>query len=175
MSKDIADDILTNCGAWASLASATRIDFTYGVLYGTPVQSNKKDWHILRNIAERLPRTGTLVVDPTNQWHCEFSLANVNIDVTIRMGVELYNYIAGDNKAFMEICVALIRACIAPSSTQPADFTFTIVDLPDVISLDVVPPEYNVSLLQRSQIEWLFFVARHFCDELLSDDPTVGV
>jgi hypothetical protein len=35
------------------------------------------------------------------------------------------------------------------------------------VSLAVVPKDYNVSILQRSQLEWLFFFARHFCDDLL--------
>ena len=31
---------------------------------------------------------------------------------------------------------------------------------------DGVPNEFNVGILQRSQIEWLFFLASHFCDQL---------
>ena len=42
----ISDAILENCQEWAREASVTEIDFTYGVLYGTKKQSNKKDWHI---------------------------------------------------------------------------------------------------------------------------------
>jgi hypothetical protein len=169
MSKDIAADILTNCTAWGKLAKTKRIDFTYGVLYGTRRQSNKKDWHILRNIVERLPKTGKLMANPSNQWHCQFKLGGLSATVTIRIGAELYNYLAGHDKAFVEVCAALIRACIAPSDIQPADYPFTIVDLPEAISLQTVPPTYNVSILQRSQLEWLFFTARHFCDELPVD------
>jgi hypothetical protein len=29
------------------------------------------------------------------------------------------------------------------------------------------PQDFNVSILQRSQLQWLFFVARHFCDALV--------
>ena len=95
--------------------------------------------------------------------------------VTIRIGVELYDYIAGHDRAFVEICVALIRACITPSETPPGDYAFTIADLPEITSLDVVPAGFNVSILQRSQFEWLFFVARHFCDDLLSVSPNEGL
>ena len=66
----------------------------------------------------------------------------------------------------MEMASALIRACIAPSDTQPGDHEFTISGLPRIISLDAVDDEFNVSLLQRSQLEWLFFFSRHFCDAL---------
>ena len=66
----------------------------------------------------------------------------------------------------MEMLSALIRACIRPSDTRAEGHKFTINDLPQIISLESVPEEFNVSLLQRSQLEWLFFIARHFCDEI---------
>jgi hypothetical protein len=96
----------------------------------------------------------------------------VKVVVTIRIGVELWNYIARSELAFMEMCLALIRACVSPSDTQPKDHKFTIVDLEEIISLEGVPKDFNVSILQRSQLEWLFFFARHFCNELLDDDLT---
>ncbi len=55
MSENFADTILNHCAAWADEAGKRKLDFTYGVLYGTRRQSNKKDWHILRNIARKLP------------------------------------------------------------------------------------------------------------------------
>ena len=61
---------------------------------------------------------------------------------------------------------AIIGACVAPSETEPEDYPFTIRDLKAIISLDPVPTDYHVSVLQRSQWEWLFFFARHFCDSL---------
>lgn len=174
MSKDIAADILANCSAWASLADAKQIDFTYGVLYGTQRQSNKKDWHILRNLAERLPAQGKLTIAPARVWHCEFKLRRLRVRVTVRIGVDLYDYIAGHRRAFVEICAALIRACIVPSDVRGADHRFTIVDLAGIIAIDGVDPDFNVGVLQRSQLEWLFFVARHFCDEILQDDAAEG-
>lgn len=59
MSENIADAIITNSTLWATEAKVKKIDFTYGVLYGTKRQSNKKDWHILRNIVAKLP-VGTI-------------------------------------------------------------------------------------------------------------------
>ena len=55
MSKHIAIDIVQNCVGWAQYVGVKRVDFSYGVLYGTKKQSNKKDWYILRNIMERMP------------------------------------------------------------------------------------------------------------------------
>jgi hypothetical protein len=166
MSENIADAIIANSTAWAKEAKVKKIDFTYGVLYGTRRQSNKKDWHILRNIAKKLPRKA-IEVQPAHSWSCQYQKDGVDVTVTIRIGIELWNYIARKELAFTEMCVALIRACASPSDTQPKDHKFTIVDLKDIISLEPVPKDFNVSILQRSQLEWLFFFARHFCDELL--------
>lgn len=171
MSENIADAILSNSSAWAAAEKAKRIDFTYGVLYGTKRQSNKKDWHILRNIADKLP-IDSIKVNPIHGWACEYAKDGVNVAVTVRIGIELWNYIAGGDLAFMEMCVALIRACVPPSDTQPEDHQFAIVDLPKIISLDCVPKGFNVSILQHSQLEWLFFLARHFCDELVDEELT---
>ena len=166
MSENLADAILGNAVAWARSASATKVDFTYGVLYGTPRQSNKKDWHILRNIAEKFP--DDMIAAPDNKWDCKFVKDGVEIAVTIRIGYELWNYIAGRDTAFMELCVALIRACVASSNAEPDDYQFTIADIENIISLENTPDDYNVAILHRSQLEWLFFFAYHFCDELLS-------
>lgn len=166
MSKDIADDIVGHAVKWAQNAGVNQIDFTYGVLYGTKKQSNKKDWHILRRICETLP-ADRITTNARQRWDCAFTIDGISVDVTVRVGCDLWNHIAQHEYAFVEICVALIRACVAPSDTDPEDYQYVITDLREIISLDVVPADYNVSVLQRSQLEWLFFVARHFCDTLL--------
>lgn len=173
-SENIASDIIANSSAWAIGDKVNRIDLTYGVLYGTKMQSNKKDWHILRNIVEKLPTKTMIRVHPRDGWSCEYEKDGVKVVVTVRIGIELWNYIAGNRLAFVEICVALIRACVAPTDTRPNDHKFTIVDLERITSMAPVPSNFNVSILQRSQLEWLFFFARHFCDELL-DERTIPV
>ena len=165
MSENFADAIIQNAKTWAEGSNVTEIDFTYGVLYGTKKQSNKKDWHILRNIWEKLPE-GEVTTDPSNKWFCEFEHEGVKVSTTVRIGVELWNYIADDDLAFSELCVALIRACVAPSDGTPEDYEYTIPDLDNIVSLDQVPESFNVAILQRSQLEWLFLIAYHFCDEL---------
>jgi hypothetical protein len=165
MSENIADAILTNCETWADDDGVNEIDFTYGVLYGTRKQSNKKDWHILRKIKEKLTG-GTLEISPLGRWDCRFRKGGVTVTVTIRIGVDLWNYIGSKPTTFMEMSSALIRACIAPSDREAVDHQFTIDDLAQIISLQSVPEGFNVSLLQRSQLAWLFFMARHFCDQI---------
>jgi hypothetical protein len=165
MSKDIAEDILANFEHWANEHSVREIDFTYGVLYGTKSQSNKKDWHILRNIAAKLTG-GTMLVSPADGWTCKFRKNGITVTVTIRIGTELWNYIGGTDSMFTELSTSIIRACIAPSDVDPADYQFVIRDLAAIISMNSVPTDFNVALLQWSQLEWLFFFARHFCDEL---------
>ncbi len=168
MSENFADTILSNCDAWAKDAKVKKIDFTYGVLYGTRKQSNKKDWHILRNIAKKLP--SGLQEGPENQWSCRFVKNGIDVTVTVRIGIDLWNYVAGHDLAFMEICASLLRACVKPSDLETGKQEYAISDLKDIISLAGVPAGYNTKIIQRSQLEWLFFLARHFCDGLVPGD-----
>jgi len=170
MSENFADAILSNCEAWAKEAGKRKLDFTYGVLYGTKKQSNKKDWHILRNLAKKLPKG--IKEAPDGKWHCRFEKNGVVVTVTVRIGIELWNYIAGHDLAFMEICTSLLRACVKPSETETGKYAYTISDLEEIISLVGLPNTFNTKILQRSQLEWLFFFARHFCDEMTPGNLT---
>lgn len=85
MSKDIAEDILKNFEHWANEAGVKEIEFCYGVLYGTRKQSNKKDWHILRNIEEKLVG-GVITTPPAKRWDCAFEKNGITVGVTIRIG-----------------------------------------------------------------------------------------
>ncbi|WP_008310654.1 hypothetical protein [Leptolyngbya sp. PCC 6406] len=62
MSENFADAIIGNYSSWSNESGCNRIDFTYGVLYGTEKLSNKKDWHILRNIKQKCGRALTISV-----------------------------------------------------------------------------------------------------------------
>lgn len=168
MSENFADTIIMNCQEWSKNAGVRKIDFTYGVMYGTKRQSNKKDWHILRNVAKKL-QSG-VKVSPENRWHCRFVKNKVDVTVTVRIGLELWDYIAGYDLAFMEICTSLLRACVKPFEGEAGKQKYTISDLEQIISLEGIPDAFNAKIIQRSQLEWLFFFARHFCDELLPGD-----
>ena len=67
---------------------------------------------------------------------------------------------------FTELSTSIIRACITPSDIDPADYQFVVRDLAAIISMNSVPTDFNVALFQWSQLEWLFFFARHFFDAL---------
>lgn len=167
MAENFADAILANVCVWAKDAGVNRVEFTYGVLYGTQKQSNKKDWHILRNLEEKVPaRGGEMERSPAGQWDCAFSLDGVTAEVTVRVGGDWWAHLGGDDCA-LELWTALIRACVLPGAEDPPGHLYAISDLGDIVSLSGVPDEYNVAILQRSQIPWLFFVARHFCDDLV--------
>ncbi len=165
MSENFADTVIAHSAAWASEAGVSRIDFTYGVLYGTKKRSNKKDWHILRNIEEKLP-SSAMQVSPTGRWNCSFSRNGVSVEVTVRIGKDWWDYLGGST-CFFELCAAMIRACVQPGECDPDDYEHMISDLGEIVSMKGVPRDYNVSILQRSQLQWLFFVARHFCDEIV--------
>lgn len=164
MSENFADAIINNCEAWATEAGVHQIDFSYGVLYGTKKTSNKKDWHILRNIREKVgPKD--VIVQPDNRWNCSFQKAGINISVSIRIGADWWNYLGGD-ACSLEMCISLIRACIRPGDLDPVEHLYSISDLAKIVA-DRAPADYNVGILQASQRPWLFFIASHFCDDLV--------
>lgn len=164
MSENFADAILNNAETWANEGNVQEIDFTYGVLYGTKKQSNKKDWHILRNLKEKNPQG--VIVDPTNRWDCKVSCNRIQVAVAIRIGLDWWAHLGGTH-CFIEVFTALIRACINAGASDSGSHRYTISDLNTIVSTSSVREDYNVSLLQRSQIPWLFLMARHFCDQLL--------
>lgn len=165
MAKDIGVDVVTHAHAWAGDHQASSVEFTYGVLYGTKKQSNKKDWHILRNIGEALPVNATVQSPCRGKWDIGYSHDRLTVGATVRVGIEWWNYLGGPN-TWIELCVALIRVCVSPTQPQNVGTKYVISDLANILDLRAIPDGFNVALLQRSQFEWLLFMARHFCDEL---------
>ncbi len=164
MSENFADAIIGNAEEWAKTANCNYIDFTYGVLYGTQKQSNKKDWHILRNIEEKLPAKN-IIRSPKGVWNCSFTKKKITVDVNIRIGEDWWTYL-GNKDTLLEVAIALVRATISPtSSTKKAKYT--IADIGDIISTKTLSKTYNVSILQKSQFQWLLLFLFHFCDELV--------
>lgn len=164
MSKDIADDIVGHAEQWAEEAKVDHVEFTYGVLYGTPKSSNKKDWHILRNVVETVG-TRFVIQGPEGRWDCSFRLRGMRVDVVVRIGSDWWNHLGGET-TLLEILTSLIRACVIPAPKVTRQAIYTISDLSEIVSMKAVPNTYNVSVLQHSQLEWLFFLARHYCDVL---------
>lgn len=164
MSENFADAILNHFHDWASEANLSHIDFTYGVLYGTQKTSNKKDWHILRNIKEK--RKTPLAIDPRQKWLCAFEDRGISVGVRVRIGLEWWNHLGGPN-CFIEVFSALIRSCINTGPQDLSTYPYKIADLREIVSTQSISPDFNVSLLQRNQLPWLFLIARHFCDKLI--------
>jgi hypothetical protein len=88
MAKDIGVDVVTHCCAWATTHSVSEIDFTYGVLYGTKRQSNKKDWHVLRSFAEALDASDVVSKTHRKQWEVAACRKGVTVTATVRIGIE---------------------------------------------------------------------------------------
>lgn len=164
MSGRIADNIVQYARQWAQHFKVQEVEFIYGTLYGTKKRSNKKDWHILRNVAEKAT---TVTRQPNGIWECSFQDSGVRVNVLAKLGHEWWEYLGG-SLTFIEVGAAMIRACVEPSSailsTPPA---FTIPSLEQIVSMDDVPDEYNVSILQRGQIPWLFLFAWHLFDDVI--------
>ncbi len=163
MAQNIGRDVATHVAAWAATYGAQKVDFTYGVLYGTKRLSNKKDWHILRSIAEALPRTANVHRSHRGAWSIGYERDGLEVSATVRIGIDWWDYLGG-NTAWLELCIALIRACVAAAPPRSAAPRYAISDLAEILDTSGLPKGFNVALLQESQIEWLLFLARHFCD-----------
>lgn len=167
MAKDIGRDVVAHAQAWAASHQSTSVEFTYGVLYGTRKQSNKKDWHILRNIAEVLPVDAEIVSSYKDNWSIIYALNDLRVEATVRVGIDWWSYLGGQD-AWLEVCLALIRACIDPVGGVREDAAeYKISDLESILDISDRPNGFNVALLQESQFEWLMFLAAHFCDKLV--------
>lgn len=166
MAQNIGRDIARHAPAWAQAHGSDRVEFTYGVLYGTRALSNKKDWHVLRSIAEALPPDATVDVSHRGGWHIAYRQGALGVAATIRIGIDWWTYMGGPD-TYLELCIALIRACILPAGPETAVPHYTISDLADILDMTGRPAGFNMALLQESQLPWLFFLARHFCDGLV--------
>lgn len=167
MSENFADAVLNHASSWASSAGLCELDFTYGVLYGTPKRSNKKDWHILRNLRDKTPKIprGRVLLSPDNRWDCQISLRGIKVNAAVRIGLDWWAHLGGPT-CLVEVLSSLIRACVLPASESRSRAAYVIRDLEQIVDMTIVPSGYNVSLLQRSQLSWLFLMACHFCDQL---------
>jgi hypothetical protein len=163
MAKNIGNELVARAPSWAVSHGVKEVDFTYGVLYGTKKQSNKKDWHILRNIDESRPRQSTLKTGHKEAWSVAYTDGPLTVTATVRVGIEWWEYLGGQD-TWIELCCALIRACIVPVNTPQPTPSYMISDLPEILDMSMLPSGYNVSILQNSQLEWLLFLARHFAD-----------
>ena len=163
MAKNIGNEVVDLASSWVVGSSATEVDFTYGVLYGTKKQSNKKDWHILRNIDESRSSKSTLNNSHKGAWSIGYLDGPLSISATVRIGIEWWEYLGGKD-TWIEVCCALIRSCVIPVNGPQTTATYTISDLAGILDLSDIASGYNVSILQNSQLEWLLFLARHFCD-----------
>ena len=169
MSENFADAILQHAPTWAAEYQRQYVSYTYGVLYGTTRLSNKKDWHILRVLAEKVDSDASpkcsVITPPAGRWDCAVDLNGVRVDVAVRIGEEWWSHLGGP-RCLVEMLTAVIRASVAPAEPDPRGHAYGIRDLSGIVSDSVVPEEYNVALLQRSQLQWLFFLARHYCDQI---------
>lgn len=169
MSENLAIAVLDHAPTWAIQTGVSNVEFTYGALYGTPKKSNKKDWHILRNIEEKTPNPpyhATVLASAAKTWSCSIDLKGIPVKSTVRIGLDWWNHLGGPNCA-LEVWIAMIRSWIAPAPHPLPAAQHIIPDIAEIISTVAVPKDFNVRILQQSQLPWLFFVARHFCDDLL--------
>jgi len=121
MSENFADNILSYGPTWAQAVGAKTLNFQYGVLYGTKQISNKKDWHILRKLYEKASDRSDISFQetPEGRWSCRFTWGKgadrLAVTANIRIGLDWWTYLGGTT-CFAELCIVLIRACVAPGN-----------------------------------------------------------
>lgn len=164
MSENFADQILSNTCTWADKYDVDTIDFTYGVLYGTKKMSNKKDWHILRNIKEKLGSNNSMILDPANRWGGKFIIDGVNLNIDIRIGKDWWEYLC-PHYGLYEMIIAIIRATISPTNSNFGDYEIEIDDLENIINPLPYFEGRNIAILQKSQLPWLYLMLYHFYDK----------
>ena len=169
ISRNIGNGLVTRAPSWAVSHGVQKVEFTYGVLYGTKKQSNKKDWHVLRYINELRPPQSEILKSHRRAWSIAYKDGPLTVSATVRVGIEWWEYL-GNANTWMEVCCALIRACIVPVGVETDPASYSIVDLEDILEMRELDEVYNVSLLQKSQLEWLLFLARHLSDGFTEND-----
>ena len=133
------------------------------MLYGTKKQSNKKDWHVLRNIDELRPPKSVVLQSHRKGWAVVYEDGPLRVSATVRVGIEWWDYLGGAD-TWLEVCCALIRACVIPVAVPQGAPTYSISDLHSILDMSGLPAGYNVAILQKSQLEWILFLARHLAD-----------
>ena len=119
----------------------------------------------MRNIKEKISPE-CILVSPDNKWSCKFIKDGITVNVTVRIGSEWWEHLGG-HTCLIELSTAMIRSCVSlENNAQNLKLAYSINDLEEIVSMDTVPKNYNISLIQRPQIPWLFFFVRHFCDVL---------
>lgn len=165
MVRGMADEFFKHHMFWAKDKGVNEIDFTVGILYGTYKKSQKKDWHILDEITREMVGTGIRALEtPEDKWKCSFIHDGVTLRVDVKIGVDLWQYIGIRPETYLEVSIALVRACTKPITGVDSKTDFTILDFKQLTSTDLMDEDFNVSIIQRSQIEWLYLLVSHYCD-----------
>ena len=145
------------------------MEFTVGVLYGTPKKSNKKDWHILRRACDAVRTLGgaaKVLEAPNGQWHCRFQIAGIEVKAQVRIGKSLWDLIGGNCDAYTELLCAAIRSCVEPTNKLGYSGAFDIPDLGNIVALTKAQSKMNFTILQKSQIQWFMLLSAHFSENL---------
>ena len=119
IARNIGHELVDRAPSWAVSHSVKEVNFTYGVLYGTKKQSNKKDWHILRIIEEQRPKQSKIKTSYKGGWAIAYSDGPLSVSATVRVGIEWWEFLGGKD-TWIELCCALIRSCITPVNAPQA-------------------------------------------------------
>ena len=103
MAKNIGNELVKFAPSWAVRHSVKEVDFTYGVLYETRKQSNKKDWHILRNIDESRLSHSKINISHKRNWCIPYSDGLLTVSSNVRVEIEWWEFLGGKDTC-IELC-----------------------------------------------------------------------
>ena len=83
IAKNIGTELVARAPSWALDHEVKEVDFTYGVLYGTKKQSNKKDSHILRYIDEAKPSSAKVIASHKGGWASSYADGPLTVSATV--------------------------------------------------------------------------------------------
>ena len=169
MTDSISSELVKHVADWAKASAVKKVEFTIGVLYGTPKKSNKKDWHTLRKACLAVKKLGTrgkILEMPNDKWDCRFKIGAVDIVARVRIGKSLWDMVGGKKDAYTELLCAMIRASIEPTNSKRSSTGYEIQDIADIVSLTPEQKKQNFTVLQKSQVEWFLLMSAHFCEHL---------
>jgi len=177
MAKRIGNAVAEHLLAWAAHWGVTSVEFTVGMNYSTPSNSNHKDYQ-----AVRLAEVGLRAAGATINRSCEApplagqkrpvalagglqaTLNGVTLTMRERQGIDLWDYVATPTPdVVMEISCALAKAAAPSAVLAPAPALTTSGLVAAVAPGGLRPPP---ALLTDAQLPWLFLFLRHYVDEL---------
>jgi len=171
MVSQIANAISKHWKEWADHWGVKKVRYVVGMNYSTASNSNKKDWHIVRLSEENISRNGASIISsciiPDSKRPFAVSTFSAQdgeyqISVETLQGKNLWEFIADDPVAFLEICWAMMLG-LNVEGVRANNSCFNTNGMAEIIKF---ASKVQSNATGDAQKQWLLLFARHFVDEM---------